>query len=99
MCKCGKETAVKKTGECMKCYSRRKYLESVGRTELWRGKNGVSKYKYMSKTGLRAEIDKMKTQLRTLAERECDNCHERDCADCWAMEYNKLNSIKLKNKS
>jgi hypothetical protein len=29
----------------------------------------------------------MKDQLQTLAKRECDNCQERDCADCWAIDY------------
>ena len=33
------------------------------------------------------ESTDMKAQLKTLAIRECDNCTERDCAKCWAMDY------------
>jgi hypothetical protein len=44
MCKCGREIAIKKTGECMKCYNHRKHVEKEDRTKAWRLKNGVKRY-------------------------------------------------------
>lgn len=77
MCKCGKESAVYKTDECKKCYNRRKYLESTGRHDAWR----------MDRGDMARKIEALTKQLQTLAKRECDNCQERDCADCWANEF------------
>jgi hypothetical protein len=41
----------------------------------------------MGRFDMIAKMKAMKAQLTTLATRECDNCQERDCASCWAIEY------------
>ena len=44
--------------------------------------------KYNAKT----ENKSMKALLKDLAGSACDNCGEKDCADCWCMDYLNFNS-------
>ena len=36
---------------------------------------------------LQADNAAMRTLLTELAQDACEKCEEKDCADCWAMDY------------